>query len=308
MPKMHIDKSIVINKKPAEIYPKLNDFNHWEAWSPWLILEEGVKLNVAEDGKYYDWEGDITGSGNMTVLKEEENKYIEYNLTFLKPWKSVARVGFLLKEEGEGTRVHWTMESGLPFFLFWMKKMMTVYVGMDYERGLNMLKDYCEDGKVHSKLEIKGLGTLEGCNYVGFKTDCTLDTVGDRMKTDYEKLMPFMKGENEDKMAGYAFSIYHKWDPVKNVVSYTAAVPVKEMPEKLLDGMITGSVPTSKSFSVLHTGAYRHAGNPWSAMYSRQRAKKFKLNKKVHPMEVYLNSPKDTPENELKTEVVFAVQ
>lgn len=307
MPKIHIDKSIFINKKPAEVYSKLNDFEHWKSWSPWLILEEEVKVTIAKDGKYYEWLGDITGSGNMTVLKEEKNKSIEYNLTFLKPWKSVADVAFLLKEEGEGTRVHWTMNSKLPFFLFWMKKMMIAYVGMDYDRGLNLLKDYVEDGKVHSKLDIKGYGSIEGYNYVGFKTECPLDQMGDRMRVDFEKLMPFMKVENSDKISGNAFSIYHEWDPIKNKVSYTAGVPISTPPNELLEGMITGTIPSSKCFSVVHNGPYRHAGNPWSALYSRQRAKKFKLNKRVHPMEVYMNSPKDTSENDLKTEVIFPI-
>ncbi len=307
MPKMHIDKSIVIQKKPAEVYKLLNDFNHWPVWSPWLIMEEGVKVNVREDGKYYDWEGDIVGSGNMTVLNEDENKSIEYDLTFLKPWKSKAKVNFILKEDGDGTRVHWTMDSSLPFFLFWMKKMMVAFVGMDYDRGLNMLKDYAEDGKVHSKMELTGEGNYAGCQYIGIKTTCTIDQMGDRMKTDFEKLMPYVMEGHQDKVAGNAFSIYHKWDPVKNLVSYTGAVPVSEVPSDLLDGMITGSIPATKTFTVKHTGPYRHSGNPWAALYMRQRGKKFKMNKKVDPMEVYLNSPKDTPELELQTEVVFGI-
>ena len=35
-------------------------------------------------------------------------------------------------------------------------------------------------------------------------------------------------------VAGNAFSIYHKWDVVKNLVEYTAAFPVKEIPADFL--------------------------------------------------------------------------
>ena len=308
MPKIHIDKSIVINKPATEVFTRINDFNHWGKWSPWLILEKDVKVNVREDSKYYEWEGNITGSGNMSIASEVENTSLNIDLTFLKPWKSVAKVGFLLKPEGDSTRLHWTMDSSLPWFMFWMKKMMIAFVGMDYERGLNMLKDYVEDGEVHSVLDFKGVDSYEGCQYVGIKSTCTIDGVGEQMKTDFEQLMPFMIGEHKNKISGPAFSIYHKWDPVRNVVSYTAAVPVSSVPENLQDRMITGFVPSTKVFKVHHTGAYRHAGNPWSALYTRQRAKVFKMNKKIDPMEVYLNSPKDTPENDLQTEVLFAIR
>ena len=156
MPKMNIDKSIVINKKPGEIFKYLNDFNEWVFWSPWLITDPDAKTKVSEDGKYNEWDGKVVGSGNMTILSEKENESIDYNLTFLKPWKSKAKVSFILKPTAEGTEVHWTMESGLPFFLFWMKKMMVAFIGMDYDRGLGMLKSYAEEGKVPSKLNIKG--------------------------------------------------------------------------------------------------------------------------------------------------------
>ena len=43
------------------------------------------------------------------------------------------------------------MNSSLPLFLFWMKEQMQVFVGMDYNRGLLLLKDLVENGKAHSQ-------------------------------------------------------------------------------------------------------------------------------------------------------------
>jgi len=57
----------------------------------------------------------------MQITSEEENKIIKSDLQFLKPWKSFARVNFMLEPQGEGTKVSWTMESKLPFFMFWIK-------------------------------------------------------------------------------------------------------------------------------------------------------------------------------------------
>ena len=55
---------------------------------------------------------------------------------------------------------------------------MTTFIGMDYERGLAMLKDYAETGKVPSNLEIKQESDYTGCDYVGIKTDCAISGDG----------------------------------------------------------------------------------------------------------------------------------
>jgi hypothetical protein len=153
MPKINVTRSATINSSIDNVYTKLNDFNHWTKWSPWLIMEKGVKVNISDDAKYYEWKGDRVGEGNMNISLEDGSNSIEYDLTFLKPWKSEAKVKFLLSDNNNRTAVTWSMDSKLPFFMFWMKNMMEGFIGMDYERGLNMLKDYIEEGEVKSKLD-----------------------------------------------------------------------------------------------------------------------------------------------------------
>ena len=41
-----------------------------------------------------------------------------------------------LKRAGLAPELTWTMDSSLPFFLFWMKKSMEGFIGMDYDPGL----------------------------------------------------------------------------------------------------------------------------------------------------------------------------
>ncbi len=307
MPKFHVDKSITINKPINEVYNTLNDYSKWTPWSPWLITEPDARVTVAPDNKSYEWQGKVTGEGNMKIYNEVENKKIEIDLTFLKPWKSTAKTWFDLSEDGQGTKVHWKMDSSLPFFMFWMKNMMTEMIGMDYNRGLGMLKEYVEDGKIDSNLDIKGMGTREGCDYVGIKTSTTIDKIGETMKRDYSKLLQHVKGGHSDKVSGNPFSIYHKWDPVSKKVEYTAAIPVNGKLE-MLPGMIEGSYPTTKVHTIHHKGKMEHVGNAWSAQMGRVQAKIFKQNKKIHPVEEYLNSPMDTPENELEANIHFAVK
>ena len=58
------------------------------------------------------------------------------------------------------------MKSQLPFFLFWMVKKMKVYIGMDYERGLKMLKDYLETGLVPSAIKIDPNSKIQSQHYI----------------------------------------------------------------------------------------------------------------------------------------------
>lgn len=309
MPKMHIERSILINAPIDKVYKTISDFHTWTTWSPWLVAEPEAKVTVREDGKFYSWEGNVVGAGEMTIANEVENASVNIDLQFLKPWKSKAKVAFTIKEDADGVRVTWDMDSSLPFFLFWMKKMTEAFIGNDYDRGLTMLKDYVETDKVPATLTVKGMEDFPGCNYIGIKHDTvSIKSMGDAMEGDFTKLMGYMMDGRQDKMAGPTFSIYHKWDMVKGEASYTSCVPVNEIPSDLPSGVITGSVPATKVHVMHQKGPYRYIGNIWSAQYMRLRNKQFKGNKGIHPMERYLNSPQDTEENNLETEVLFAVK
>jgi len=86
MHKIHVEKSITINAGAEKVKSIITEFNHWKHWSPWLILEPECKVTVSANGKMQEWDGQRIGAGNMKILSEEDS-VINYDLTFLKPWK-----------------------------------------------------------------------------------------------------------------------------------------------------------------------------------------------------------------------------
>jgi len=174
-------------------------------------------------------------------------------------------------------------------------------------KGLAMLKDYVEDGEVHSKLEFKGENNFSGFSYIGIKRDCAIGEISECMKEDFTKLGQQVSNDQEN-VVGNAFSIYHNWDMVGGKVSYTAGIPVKSIPSGLENGLKGGEIPATKVYTIGHKGPYQHLGNAWSTLYNMDRSKAFKKNKQVHPFEVYLNDPAEVSENELITEVNFAIK
>lgn len=304
MPKFNVERRLIINAPIEKVHEVLSDFSQWRIWSPWLITEPEASMNIADDGQSYTWLGQRVGEGSMLLVDSTSN-HLNYQLTFLKPWKSKADITFSLVQHAEGVEVCWSMASQLPWFMFWMKKMMIALIDMDYERGLLMLKDYLEKGEVICDLAINGEQNFAGCQFVGIRTQSTKTQVDTAMVADFEKLATLLtQYPNID--VSKAISIYHDFDLVSGNVEYTSGFIVNELPESVPAPFILSQLPAMKMYSLTQTGPYRHLGNAWSMMMGLQQTKAFKANKTHHPFELYHNDPSETPENELLTEIHFA--
>lgn len=299
---MYVQKQIKIDKSPKEVYEQINNFNNWNAWSPWRILEKEIQEKVSDDAKYYEWIGDLSGQGNMKITEEKENESVLIDLTFLKPFKSKAKVNFKIIEVDGGSNVTWGMESSFPFFLFFMKKAMEVYIGLDFDRGLMLLKDVVEDGKANCSLDFNPNGSYPGGKFVGIRAQMSTADAPKAMERDFTKLMEWARNQS-DVISGNPLTIYNNWNLVKQQADFISAVPVHEIPSNLPEGFISGELPKVNTYVVRSVGPYHHIGNAWTAIEMRARGKKFLKNKSIKPMEVYLNSIRDTAPNDLVTEI-----
>lgn len=304
MPKLMIERSVVIQAPVDVVYALVRDFKRWPEWSPWLIAERGAQLSFPDDGMSYAWNGEIVGSGDMLLLNAEAGESLQMRLTLLKPWKSTSHVNFRFDAAEGGTRVTWRMDSSLPFFLFFLKAMMETVVGMDYERGLGMLTDLAETGSVPSAIEFQPSQAYPGCQYVGIVRNCSMAEMADGMRTDFGELKAYFC-EQGIEISRPPLSIYSKWELSKRRVEYTACFPVTEKPASLPEGFVFRELPAVDAYVVRHTGAYRHLGNAWAAGIQRGRLKVFKQSQKVFPFEVYVTEIDAVPDTEIVTEVYF---
>lgn len=304
MPKFSVEKSISIDAPADKVFSIISDFKQWRPWSPWLIMEPEASVDVAADGESYTWRGKRVGEGAMAKTAVDPPRMMDCDLTFLKPWKSVSKTRFELVQEGQGTKITWRMEGSLPAFMFFMKKMMMTMIGLDYGRGLAMLKDYAETGSVPSNLEFTGETTFDGCSYVGITNDCAIGEIGPKMKADFERLTQWAK-DSATQPAGHPLAIYHKWDMKNGRTRCTTAIPVKELPAETPTGFVTGDVPMTDAYCITHVGPYRHLGNAWSTGMNLGRSKVFRQNKRIVPFETYASDPKEVEEGKLETRVYF---
>jgi effector-binding domain-containing protein len=281
-------------------------------WSPWNIIEPNANVSFSETmGKiksWQEWDGKIIGAGRMEITDISDN-IIKFDLNFIKPFKSQAKTAFVLEEIDGKTKVSWIMDNSLPWFMFFIKKMMFAMISMDYEKGLRMLKEYVETGEVLSKISLNDKATLKEMEYIGIENQACMSSIGDKMEANFSELIDFAKKNNLINEKTEYFSIYNKFDIIKDDICYTSAISIdSNINVQIPNRFIKSKIKKSKAISVTHQGKYEHLGNAWGLAMMYPRAKKIKIQKKPVGYEFYYNNPHDTKDKDLLTNVVVGVK
>src|SRR5437773_5865734 len=146
-----IQRSASMKAPPERIFPHINDFHRWGAWSPWEKIDPALQRTYsgAADGQgaVYEWEGNKkVGKGRMEIMQASPPAKIVIKLDFFKPFEAHNTAEFTLQPQGDSTNVTWVMHGRQPY----MFKVMTTFfnmdkmVGKDFEAGLANLKGIAE--------------------------------------------------------------------------------------------------------------------------------------------------------------------
>jgi hypothetical protein len=306
MPQYHVEKSIHINKPANEIIEYLSDFRSWPTWSPWLIMEPECPVTYqgtqGQVGAGYHWQGDLTGEGKMR-LREKTASILDVELEFIKPFKSLATATFHIKPSGDGSEVTWLLDAKLPFFLFFMKKSLEIGLGMDYARGLKMLKSLLETGEINSSMDLIGRRRLDEIHYVALAGEAKTDQLGQLIESDYKKLHTLFQEKNIQASAA-PITLYEKMDMETSLCSVRNIFPVAT-PVAVEPPFLSGSISGGDSYVVKHTGEYQFVGNAWSYAMFAARHHKVKTLKKPAGFEWYISDPQEEDAKSLVTEIVL---
>ncbi len=302
-----IQRSITVSKSAEEVCAIIANFSTWRFWSPWLCQEPECPVNIegepGKEGHAQSWDGKRIGSGEMMLTTIVPAKRLDYQITFIKPWKSQSKVVFDFTENDSSTTITWSMFGTLPIFLFFMKKMMTALVGSDYERGLAMLKEYVETGEVLSKVNVIGEESCDGFYYLGKRRACSLSDIGPSMEKDFTELNALVEKGDIPK-PDMAVSFYHQYDMIKQRCEYTSGFGYKTVPDAApANNLESGQIEKHKALRVDHLGPYRHLGNGWAAAHGLLRANKQKSCKAIPMYEIYENFPGEVDEKDLLTKI-----
>jgi Polyketide cyclase / dehydrase and lipid transport len=139
-------------KAPAEkIFPFIDDFHHWQTWSPWEKIDPNSKRTYSGAsngiGAVYEWSGNKdVGQGRMEIIESLPSSKMVMNIDFIKPFEGHNKVEFTLTAQGDSTKVTQAMYGRTPY----IGKVMSLFFSMDkmvgekYEEGLATLKAVAE--------------------------------------------------------------------------------------------------------------------------------------------------------------------
>ena len=146
MSTFEVRRSAVIPAAAEDIFPLVNNFHEWPAWSPWEVVDPGMSRRYfgpeSGAGAGYEWSGNRkAGSGTMEIVESVPSSSIRIRLQFTRPFKALNPTTFTFVPVPGGTEVTWRMTGenkgiGKLFALFMD---MDKLVGADYERGLAAL-------------------------------------------------------------------------------------------------------------------------------------------------------------------------
>lgn len=145
-----VERSVVINAAPDQIFPYINTLRKGELWSPWLKRDPNAELIYtgpdAGVGSKMEWRSDNknVGNGTATIIESVENQGIKTALDFGP--QGTADAWFNLVPQDQSTEVFWgfNTDMGMNPIGRWMGLMMNKWVGADYAQGLANLKELVE--------------------------------------------------------------------------------------------------------------------------------------------------------------------
>jgi len=136
-----VERSLAVQAPPERIFPLINDFHNWAAWSPFEKLDPAMKKTFSGvpsgPGAVYQWAGNgKAGEGRMEITGVKHDSLVTIDLNFLKPFPARNTAEFTLIPQGGATNVTWAVFGPMTF----MGKVMCVFVSMDKMLG----KDFAE--------------------------------------------------------------------------------------------------------------------------------------------------------------------
>jgi hypothetical protein len=147
-----VERSATMRAPAPAAFAQVNDFQNWQAWSPWEKVDPALKRQYdgpkAGTGAVYAWQGNKdVGEGRMTIMESRPGELVRIKLEFFKPFAATNTAEFSFKPAGaETTAVTWSMAGQNNF----LSKAICLFVDMDrmvggmFDQGLTQMKAIVE--------------------------------------------------------------------------------------------------------------------------------------------------------------------
>jgi hypothetical protein len=146
-----MQRSVLIEAGAEKIFPHINDFHQWSAWSPFEKLDPEMKKSFSGapsgPGAVYEWDGNKkAGKGRMEITAAAAPTQVVLKLDFMKPFEGHNITTFTMTPTAGITDVTWAMSGPSPFPMKVMHVVINMdrMIGKDFDAGLANLKAIVE--------------------------------------------------------------------------------------------------------------------------------------------------------------------
>ncbi|WP_368561698.1 SRPBCC family protein [Pseudoxanthomonas sp. UTMC 1351] len=144
----HVERSVVIDRPPVQVFATVNSFQRFHEWSPWAAYDPDAKYTLEGPasgvGARMSWTGNRSvGSGSQEIVESLPGRRVGIALNFDG---NLAQAAYTLAPEGSGTRLTWSFDThhGYNPISRMFGLLFDSMIGPDYERGLAKLKALLE--------------------------------------------------------------------------------------------------------------------------------------------------------------------
>jgi hypothetical protein len=146
-------REVIINKPKGLVFGYLKILKNQNKWSVWGSMDPDMKMSFSgtdgTEGFISAWESNNknVGAGEQEILKIVEGERLDYEMRFLKPFKSTSWAYITTTALNEDqTKVHWGFNGKMnyPSNLMLVFMNMEKLIGNDFEKGLLNLKAILE--------------------------------------------------------------------------------------------------------------------------------------------------------------------
>jgi carbon monoxide dehydrogenase subunit G len=143
---VHVERSLQINKNPDEVFAVISDLRQYPSWDPFSDEDPTLQAKVTGSGPdaVYEWQGEQAGQGRLTIEKLDSPRSVQMKLQMVQPMEDESYASWQLEPHANGTRITWTLDQELPYFLRWVGLGMDGMLGPAFEKGLTKLKTNLE--------------------------------------------------------------------------------------------------------------------------------------------------------------------
>lgn len=311
-----IERSITIQAPKQGVMQQVQYLKNLNQWAPWIEADSTATISYeGEDGQVgaiSTWDGnDKVGKGKMEITRITKNR-VESEITFIEPYEAVRTNYFLLENDGENnTELTWGFQekSPYPFNVFMLFYDIEEAVRERFEKGLNNLKERCENPGKSSQstgeYEIREFN-LPHLEFFGKKDTVSFDELSNFFSNNYHKIYQSLASARLQP-SGHPSALYFSWDEQNSQAIVSAVLPFKPGNAPSLRGFEKFELDSGKAVKIAYYGAYDQSGKAHESIDQYMQDNHLDLRGPV--IEEYVTDPSNEPDtSQWLTNIVYPVK